>query len=74
MKYYIVCTEAEGIELYWTGGRDGYWTKSYADAYCYKSRSSVREVLQREHPSTITIMWIEEMTAELHLPIMQRRG
>ncbi|MDV2992109.1 MAG: hypothetical protein N4J56_001763 [Chroococcidiopsis sp. SAG 2025] len=67
MKYYIVCTEADGIEVYWTGGRDGYWTKSYTDAYRYKSKSSVREVLQREHPFEITILWVEEVTAMLEM-------
>lgn len=61
MKSYIVCAEADGIELYWTGGRNGYWTKSYADAYRYKSISSAWEVLQREHPSGITVMWIVEV-------------
>lgn len=61
MKYYIVCTEADGIELYWTGGREGYWTRSYADAYRYKLISSAREVLEREHSSRITVMWIVEI-------------
>ncbi|MBD2308946.1 hypothetical protein H6G17_26110 [Chroococcidiopsis sp. FACHB-1243] len=61
MKYYIVCAEAEGIELFWTGGRNACWTINDADAYCYKLISSAREVLQREHPCVITAMWIEEV-------------
>lgn len=61
MKSYIVCAEADGSELYWTGGRNGDWSKNYDDAYRYKSMSSAREVLQRQHPSVVTLMWIEEV-------------
>ncbi|MDV2992859.1 MAG: hypothetical protein N4J56_002513 [Chroococcidiopsis sp. SAG 2025] len=61
MKSYIVCAEADGIELFWTGGRNGCWTINDADAYRYKLISSAWEVLQREHPSAITVMWITEI-------------